>query len=228
VKLEHALEVQHYAQMWRIMDDLWDGWTFPHTDPSSEFPTGIKNAFDRLSSWNPYVGKGFPDADMLPFGALFPHPGWGDPRLSRLSDSETRTAFSLWAIARSPLILGGNLTALSPQLTAILTNREVIALNQGERVSHPLNAPGGLPSDLRIWVSSRLSAGPDTAAIFNIGDSPASVDLAWTQLGFPSGRLAAKDLWTDTTFGPAERLSTEIPPHGVVLLRLCRRRAVSC
>src|SRR5207248_11558318 len=70
--ISHVAEVKRYAQMWRIMDDMWDGWTFPHTDPMSEFPNGIFNAFDRLTLWNRYAAPGsWPDADMLPFGSLY-------------------------------------------------------------------------------------------------------------------------------------------------------------
>ena len=90
--------------MWRIGDDTWDGWTFPHPDPNSEWPQGLRQGFDKLAQWYPYAMPGnWPDADMLPFGALFsPHPGWGDARQSRLTPDEERSQFTLWAIARSP------------------------------------------------------------------------------------------------------------------------------
>src|SRR5579884_1672148 len=179
-RLEHASEVTRYAQMWRIMDDLWDGWTFPHDDSTSEFPNGIRNAFDRLAAWNDYVGDGsWPDADMLPLGSLHPHPGWGDPRDSRLSEKESRTALTLWSIARSPLILGGNLTQQPEFLRAMLTNKDVIALNQADRVSRPVESIA-IPTDMRVWVS-RLRNGPvDTVAMFNVGELPIRVNLPWS------------------------------------------------
>jgi alpha-galactosidase len=74
----------------------------------------VENAFDNLAKWAPYAKAGnWPDADMLPFGSLTPHPGWGAPRQSRLTRNEEQTQFTLWCIARSPLILGGNLTELA-------------------------------------------------------------------------------------------------------------------
>ena len=77
--LEHAAEVAKYAQMWRIADDHWDGWSFPRQPGQGDFPSGIRDAFDRLAKWLPYTGPGnWPDPDMLPFGWLGPHPGWGD------------------------------------------------------------------------------------------------------------------------------------------------------
>jgi hypothetical protein len=220
--ISHAAEVRRYAQMWRIMDDMWDGWTFPHTNPNSEFPNGIFNAFARLAEWNPYVAPGsWPDADMLPFGSLYPHPGWGDPRESRLSETETRTAFTLWAIARSPLILGGNLTEAPAFLRVILTNKAVIALNQHDRVSRSITGIPGLAPDAAIWVSGPRNGKADTVAIFNIGETPLQIDLRWSELGFSPARMGARDLWTGALKEPSDRAQLTISPHDVVLLRLC-------
>jgi alpha-galactosidase len=227
--ITHAAEVKRYAQMWRIMDDMWDAWAFPHADPNSEFPNGIYNAFGRLAEWNAYVGPGsWPDADMLPFGSLYPHPGWGDPRQSRLTETETRTAFTLWAIARSPLILGGNLTEAPAFLEPMVTNKEVIALNQDDRVSHPVSGFAGLPASAAIWVSGPAKGRVDTAAFFNVGEAPIEIDVPWTALGFSSGRLAARDLWTGRSRALSDRVQLTIAPHDVVLLRLCRSGASSC
>lgn len=215
--IEHAAEMAQWAQMWRIMDDLWDGWSF---SPSA-FPNGIRNAFDSLAKWNAYVRPGqWPDADMLPFGSLHPHPGWGDPRTSRLTPAETRTAFSLWAIARSPLILGGNLTEIDAPTWALFKNDAVIGLNQQDRVSHPL---AGLPSalaDARVWTSRRAAGPIDTIAVFNLSEKPLNVDEAWTGLGLPGDMLAARDLWTGARLAPAARVRLTIAPHDVALLHI--------
>jgi hypothetical protein len=222
--ISHAAEVARYAQMWRIMDDMWDAWTFPHNDPSSEFPNGIRNAFDRLAQWSPYVRSGrWPDADMLPFGSLHPHPGWGDPRQSRLTETETRTAFTLWAIARSPLILGGNLTEQPAYLQSILTNKEVIALDQEDRHARRISGVAGLSTDARIWTSSPRGRAPDTVALFNVGDAPLYVNVPWTALGLAPGSLPARNLWTGAVLAVSDRASFEIAPHDVVLLRLAPR-----
>jgi hypothetical protein len=216
--IEHAAEMQRYAQMWRIMDDLWDGWTFPHPDPKSTFPNGIRNAFDSLAKWNGHVAPGsWPDADMLPFGPLRPHPGWGDPRDSRLTPAETRTAFTLWSIARSPLILGGDLTGYDPATRALLTNDAVIALNQQNRISRPLAL-----GEARVW-TSRLKGKPiDTVAIFNLSEKPLDVDEAWSTLGLPRGAFMARDLWTGTRSPARSRAHLTVAPHDVALLRVMR------
>lgn len=209
-----------WAQMWRISDDLWDAWTFPHPDPSTEFPNGVLSAFDRLALWEPYVGPDrWPDADMLPFGSLRPHPGWGDPRLSRLTPEETRTAFTLWAIARSPLILGGNLTEMPPWLRDVLTNRQIIALDREDRVSRPVS-PADAPAGMWAWVSGPRGRPIDTVAIFNLGEAPLTVDLRWSALGLPDRPFAVCNLWSGTAVPPSSHAAATIASHGVAALRV--------
>jgi hypothetical protein len=97
--------------MWRISNDIWDGWHFHHDPGTDDYPSGVDTAFVNLPKWNAYVRPGaWPDADMLPLGSLRPNPGYGEPRESLLSHDEQWTLFSLWAISRSPLMLGANLT----------------------------------------------------------------------------------------------------------------------
>jgi alpha-galactosidase len=213
-------QMARWAQMWRIADDLWDGWTFDHPDPTSDFPNGIRSAFDTLATWSPYVARDrWPDADMLPFGPLRPHPGWGDPRDSRLTPAEVRTAFTLWAIARSPLILGGDLTGYDAATRAVVSNAAVIALDQQDRVSHPVT---DLPGDLhnaRVWTSARRGRAVDAVAIFNVGDQPLAVDSDWAALGAPAGAAAACDVWQSTLLARSARVLVTVAPHDVALLR---------
>src|SRR5262249_34595609 len=149
-------EIAQYAQMWRISNDIWDGWRFAHSKPTDDFPNGIETAFDNLAKWAPYARPGrWPDADMLPFGSLTPHPGWGEPRMSRLTRDEQQTQFVLWSVARSPLILGGNLTRLDEFTRSLITNRELIAVNQGDWTSLPVESlPAGFET-IRVWRATR-------------------------------------------------------------------------
>jgi hypothetical protein len=228
--IEHAAEMARYAQMWRIMDDLWDGWTFPHPNPKSTFPNGIRNAFDSLAKWNAYVRPGqWPDADMLPFGSLHPHPGWGDPRQSRLTAAETRTAFTLWAIARSPMILGGNLTETDAPTWALFSNAAVTALNQQDRVSHPVDTLPPALAQTRVWTSRRAGQPIDTVALFNLSDRMLDVDEAWSSLGVQRGTVAACNLWTGAGLAAWSRVRLSIEPHDVALLRVsAARTAAQC
>lgn len=225
-RIANVEEMARSAQMWRISDDLWDSWTFPHTDPTTEFPNGVLSAFDRLALWNATAGPDrWPDADMLPFGSLRPHPGWGDPRQSRLTEEETRTAFTLWAITRSPLILGGNLTEMDAPLRALLTNADIIALNQDKRVGRPLRAlPEGL-RETRVWVSGATGGPIDTVAIFNLSGATLNMHEAWSSFGVRAETSAACDLWTRVQLLASTHAMVSIAPHGVAVLRVgpCRR-----
>ena len=137
--LKHAAEVAKYSQMWRITDDHWDVWASKRQENGSEFPFGLSQEFDRIAQWQPYVKPGnWPDPDMLPEGSLMPHPGWGDARQSRYTQDEQRTEFTLWAISRSPLIFGGNLTKLDEFTRSLMTKKEVLELNQNAVESGPV------------------------------------------------------------------------------------------
>jgi hypothetical protein len=175
--------------MWRIADDHWDVWSHdPKLDAKPmEFPFGTRQAFDRLEAWQPYVKPGsWPDDDMLPFGSLTPHPGWGEPRESRLTEDEERTEFTLWAITRSPLILGANLTKMDGFLRGLVTDKTLIEMDQNTHDNHPLkDLPAGFES-IRIWEATKSGVkgnAPRYIAVFNLGDKPAELHFTWAQLG---------------------------------------------
>jgi alpha-galactosidase len=216
--VEHFAEMQRDAQMWRIADDLWDGWSLPA--PGQTFPNGVRSAFTNLAKWAPYTGpNSWPDADMLPLGSLRPHPGWGDPRPSGLTADEARTAVTLWSVARSPLILGGDLTAMDAGERALLTNREILALNQREGGARP--APVALEAT-QVWLSTPAGATrPDTVAVFNLADRPREMTLAWVDLGLPArARPAARELWTGARLAPDAQARFRLPAHGAAVWRL--------
>ena len=213
----HAAEIRQYGQMWRISNDVWDGWIFEHKRPDDDFPMGVRNIFDRLLPWVGQAGEGrWPDADMLPFGMLAPHPGWGVPRKSRLSADEERTQLSLLAIARSPLILGANLTKLDKTTRALLTNPDVIGVDQKTHDNHPVeHLPAGF-ENVRVWVA----AGPDGKrflGVFNLDDKPVSLQTTWNELGLDAGKHPARDLWDGQRLDASDHLKISLPPHGSTL-----------
>jgi hypothetical protein len=219
-QLSHAAEIRKYGQMWRISNDVWDGWTFTHEHPQDDFPVGVRNIFDKLPPWVGQARDGrWPDADMLPIGMLAPHPGLGEARKSRLTPNEQRTQLTLLAIARSPLILGANLTQLDDATRALISNREVLAVNQDGRDSHPVTAlPPGF-EQVRVWVASGRQGKqrPRYLAVFNLDDRPASLQATWDQWGLPAGRHTAHSLWDGYWLEPSERLKIDLPAHGSAL-----------
>src|SRR5205085_2934408 len=107
------------AEMWRISNDFWDRWQ------------DLKHQFDLLRAWQPYAKPGsWPDADMLPLGRIAIRGERGDDRMSGLTHDEQHTLMSLWAIARSPLMYGGDLPSNDAFSLSLMTNEEVLEANQ--------------------------------------------------------------------------------------------------
>jgi hypothetical protein len=215
-QIEHAAEVAKYAQMWRISDDHWDAWTFTHTG-TSEFPMGLRDEFDRIAKWAPYVKLGsWPDADMLPMGWLGPHPGNGEPRQSRLTHDEQRTEFTLWAIARSPLIFGGNLTKLDDFARSLMTNKEVLEINQKAWASRPVaNLPAGF-ENVRVWEASEeaIADPPEFVALFNLDDKPVTLHFTWKQICQTCAIDGARNLYDGSKWKGADSVELKLPAHG--------------
>jgi alpha-galactosidase len=221
--LDHAAEVGKYAQMWRIADDHWDVWSAEHKPGASEFPFGLRDAFDRLAEWQPYVKPGnWPDEDMLPEGALTPHPGWGDARTSRYTKEEQRTEFTLWAISRSPMILGTNLTKLDDLTRTLITNKEVLEMNQKAVESGqglmPLKDSQADSFPQRYWYARVGSK--HYLAVFNLQDQATASDLPWMVFHLTDKPHAAYDVWNQKKIRSARTLHVELAPHGCALFRV--------
>ncbi|WP_095011914.1 glycoside hydrolase family 27 protein [Tsuneonella mangrovi] len=190
---------QKFAQMWRISDDFWDEWSM------------LSAQFTRLENWNRYMGPGsWPDADMLPLGRL--HLGQRD---TKFTPDEQQTLMTLWAIARSPLIMGGDLRHLDEATKALLTNPEVVAVSQ----QSTSNCPMFLDDVARIW-RARATNGDHYLAMFNPSDSTRRVGVDLKFLGIERS-VTVRDLWQREQIGGADRrVEAEIVPHGSVLYRL--------
>jgi hypothetical protein len=220
-QIEHVGEVADYAQMWRITDDHWDGWSFEHKSGDGEFPFGVRDEFDRLAKWFAYVKEGsWPDADMLPEGSLTPHPGWGEPRQSRLTHDEQQTEFTLWAITRSPLIFGGNLTKLDDFSRSLMTNQSLLFMNQNVTYSRPVDVAslGVSFKYARVWRATINEPGAGNYAeffgFFNLDDQPVTLRANWKQLGLEGGKHLAQNLWSEGGFKELKEVSVTLPAHG--------------
>ena len=225
-QLDHAAEVAKYAQMWRITDDHWDGWTFDHKPNSGEFPFGVRDQFDRIALWSPYVKPGsWPDPDMLPVGYLGPHPGWGQPRQSRYTQDEQRSEFTLWAISRSPLILGANLTKLDDFTRSLITSREVTDLNQQAVESKPGPLPKSngksAPFPQRYWYARTGGPNPRRyVAVFSLADAETTSNLPWALFHLPNKPHALFDVWNQKHIPSSKTLHIALPAHGCALFRI--------
>lgn len=199
--LARGEHVARHAQMWRISDDFWDDWKM------------LEAQFDRLDKWTPFRRPGaWPDADMLPLGRL----SLGE-RDSRFTPDEQQTLMTLWSIARSPLIMGGDLRHLDAATLALLTNPEVLAVNQAS--SSNKTVPTGTPGHI-AWTAQPESGPGRYLALFNITDGPSIISLNPTSLEL-SGPLTVRDLWARRDLGSVNGpLQASLPPHGSALYRL--------
>ena len=212
--IEEAEDVKKYAQLWRISDDMWDTWSGPE---DKTFPAGLIRQFERTAQWAPHIAVShWPDADMLPLGYLGPRPGWGDPRVSRLTADESRTMMTLWSMARSPLVAGTNLTKMDPATEALYTNPEVIAVDQHSRENREHSRTGSLV----VWTARPEEGTGQYVAIFNLADKAQDVTSSWKELGLPEGNHAVRDLWARKDLGSATSLKTSLAAHATMLYRV--------
>jgi hypothetical protein len=204
--LDSAAFFARHAQMWRISDDFWDEWRL------------VRRQFDYTRDWAPHVGAGggWPDADMLPFGRLRLTDAARRGTPSRLTPDEQRTVMTLWCVFRSPLVMGGDLPTMDAATRALLTNPEVLAVNQrGRAPRQVLERPG-----LRAWRSEAPGSADRYVAVFNLDSVPRRVDLSWGEVGLPSGAKRVRDLWARRSLGTAGRLRADLAPHASVLYRV--------
>ncbi|MGN6207466.1 glycoside hydrolase family 27 protein [Asticcacaulis sp.] len=193
-----AAHVRKYAQMWRISDDFWDEWPL------------LEAQFTRLENWNEHrtIG-GWPDADMLPLGRL----ALGN-RDTKFTPAEQKTLMTLWSIARSPLIMGGDLRYLDQPTLDLLTNDEVLAVNQS---SHD-NQPHFLADGRRVW-TAQAENGDHYLALFNTTSAEAELSFDLGILGRKSAKV--RDLWARTDLDNVSGFFTaQVPSHGAGLYRL--------
>jgi alpha-galactosidase len=211
-------ELREYSQMWRISDDVWDLW---HSDVS--YPQGLNDQFPRVKKWAALSQAGhWPDADMLPLGYLGPRPGWGkDARETRLTHDEQRMLLTLWCMFRSPLMMGGNLPRSDEWTRALLTNPEVLAIDQRSidqrsTENHEALADG----DVVVWTARAADERQFYVAVFNRGETQRKAQYHWSDVGLPQQKYKLRDLWRREDLGAAESLAVEVQPHSSVLYRL--------
>ena len=193
-----ALIGQH-AHMWRISDDFWDRWV------------DLKRQFPNFTKWNPYVKPGnWPDGDMLPLGHIGIRAERGDPRMSLLTHDEQRTLMTLWSIARSPLMFGGHLPDNDEFTLNLITNDEVLGVNQKASASKELFTRG----EQVAWVAEVPGSVAKYLAVFNTGDrGEEQIPVNWSELGF--GRdCVVRDLWAKKDLGVVTGGKTfKVAPH---------------
>jgi len=205
-RVEDAAFLAENANMWRVSDDFWDDWRL------------LRQNFTLLSIWGGMGRPGaWPDGDMLPLGRIG---GRAHPRWSKFTHDEQRTLMSLWAVAQSPLIFGGNLPDNDEFTNSLLTNDEVIAVNQRGAHGREVWSSG----DEIVWVSDAPGGSAWNVAVFNMADHDADLRVVWRQIGLLPGG-AVRDLWAGRDLGVSHEAQTfHLPAHGSGLYRVTAGR----
>lgn len=195
------------GNLWRTTGDIQDHWAGHEKWPDGSCcSNGVVDIADQNEPLYSYAGPGhWNDPDMLEVGN------------GGMTTTEYRSHFSLWALMAAPLMAGNDLRSMTPEIRDILTNKEVIAIDQdslgrqGRRVAKD--------GDLEVW-AKQLQDGSRAVILLNRGASPQNASVTWEQLGY-TGHLSAavRDLWAHKDLGKfTGKFSAPVESHGVVML----------
>jgi len=198
------LWAQGVGQLWRSTGDIQDCWDCG----TSWGGMGVVHIIDLMADLYPYTGPGhWNDPDMLEVGN------------GGLKPAEARAHFSFWALFAAPLMAGNDLRSMSPDTLDILTNREVIAVDQD-----PLGMQGRKVRDngpQEVWVKP-LADGSRAVVLFNRGTEAGDIGVAFDEIGLaPGGKALVRDLWKKADVGSmGGSFKAKVEPHGVVMVRI--------
>ncbi|MBG6105296.1 hypothetical protein IW249_005710 [Micromonospora vinacea] len=195
--INHAADWKRYSNGWRIDTDVE---CYCNTLVSWE--NSVDDRFDDAPAWSRKAGPGgWNDLDSL---------NVGNGEMDGLTKAERQSYATLWAISKSPLYTGDDITRLDDYGLSLLTNREVIAIDQnGGAPARPVTPAG----DQQVW-GAKNPDGSYTVALFNLADAPASVTAHWASFGF-TGNASVRDVWNRRDLGPQKNaITAALPAHG--------------
>ncbi len=205
---DHYDHLRQHCELFRISADFWDQWE------------DLNAQFDLCRNWSDFTGPGcWADADMLPLGHIGIRAERGVDRPSLFTRDEQITLMTLWAICRSPLMFGGDLPTSDDFTLSLLTNDDVLQVNQASAGNRELLRRG----DHVVWTAHDPASGDHYLALFNRGEdaaAPLEIDLALLGGGT---RYLVSDLWDHRDLGLVEgTLRQPLAPHAARLYRLRR------
>jgi hypothetical protein len=198
--------LQKSAQLWRISGDFWDRWV------------DLRRQFDLGRRWIEHTGPNrWADADMLPLGRIAIRGERGNDRMSLLTRDEQVTLMTLWSIFRSPLMMGGDLPSNDEFTLKLLTNREVLAVNQYSTNNRELFARGNEIA----WIADVPGSSDKYLAVFNVSDdaTPVEIKVSCKELG-QAGRCRVRDLWAGRNLRASNEIVSTVNRHGARLYRV--------
>ncbi|MCD6202140.1 MAG: alpha-galactosidase [Bacteroidales bacterium] len=195
------------GNLWRTTGDITDTWN------------SMSGIGFRQNTASPYASPGhWNDPDMLVVGWV----GWGpDIRPTRLTPDEQYTHISLWSLLSAPLLIGCDLSRMDDFTMSLLTNDEVLAVNQD-----PLGKQADkvyVNENIQYWTKP-LADGTHAAGIFNLGKEKEKIYVRFSDLKLKGDAYEVRDLWRQKNLGTFnDRIELKIPSHGVVLLKIKQR-----
>ncbi|MFF1924060.1 alpha-galactosidase D [Streptomyces sp. NPDC058221] len=203
LEISWSLDVD-YADSWKENSDGWrvDTDVECYCETLVTWDNSVKARWRDTPVWTRHAGPGgWNDLDAIDVG---------NGEMDGLTKAERKSYMTLWSIAKSPLYSGDDLTELDAYGLSLLTNREVLQVNQQPGTpAHPVTTAG----DQQVWASEN-DDGSYTVALFNLGGSPAPVTARWSALGF-AGKATVRDLWNHENLGGHKDGITEaLPSHG--------------
>lgn len=205
MKYENREHVKANSQLWRISKDFWDDWD------------KLLHQFDLIKQWNNVTGPdSWPDADMLQIGKISKRGPKGPERFSYFTKDEQFTHITLWMICKSPLMMGGHMPENTPFVKELLTNPEVIEVNQKGTFQKELWRKDGLI----VWVSDAPDGKSKYVAIFNTDDKKRDIKVNFKELGIKT-KVKVRNLWTRKDVGSYKNSFTEnVNVHGAKLFKV--------
>jgi alpha-galactosidase len=211
----NAAICEKWANCWRTTGDIREGWTKEQIPPSERtWGFGITEIWKEHLRWAPFSGPGhWADADMLVVGKI----GWGTPHPTKLKPDEQYTHISLWCLWSSPLLIGCPLDQLDDFTQNLLTNDEVLALNQDPLGKMAKQLP---PDANTIVLVKDFEDGSKAVGLFNTDEGYLAVKVTWQQLGI-TGKQVVRDLWRQKNIGIyKDGFEAVVRPHGVILIKI--------
>jgi alpha-galactosidase len=195
-----------FADMWRTSEDLDDAWS-TGCKPTSDCFVGITEALDIVEPMREWTKPGqYNDPDMLMVGVR-----------NTLNTTENRSHMSMWAMLSAPLIAGNDLRNMTAEVRGILSNKDVLALDQDPLVKQADRVRDD--GDLEVWAKP-LSDGSVAVALLNRGNGNQRIATTLAQVGLGSGTHSYRELWTGATGSTTGEIAAQVPAHGVALYRV--------
>jgi alpha-galactosidase len=185
------------AHIWRTTGDISDRWD------------SFVRLLDQQVGLEKYAGPG----------------GWNDPDMLEvgnggMSNTEYRAHFSLWCLLSAPLIAGNDIRSMTPEIRAILTNKDVIAVDQDTfQQGRRIRKDGAL----EVW-AKKMTDGSQVVILFNRGQAPGTLAVSWQEVGLPfDAAMKVQNLWTKQDMGVVKgTFSADVPSHDVVMIRVSK------